>query len=383
MPATQTNCGVREGIQSLSLSQNQREPDLKFRHMMIKEICEEPKVIEGLLVEGLKEAKEIADAISSKGYEMVYLTGSGTSYHAGLAAQYAISTLTRFVTSLIPASEFPSWIPSNPKRKSLLIAISQSGESSDVLAAAKSALEKKMEILAVTNTQDSSLMKISQYTLLTRAGEELAVTATKSYVAQLMALFLLSAQFAEAEGIPVADAARLRQQLFKAAEVISETINSVKGKVQQLARRYSRQNFFFLLGSGPNYATALEGALKLKEACNIFAEGFASREFLHGPIQLVDKKTSLFFILTEDQLDSPVREIKSLRGFGASVFLISEKKDDQLKEVSSELICIPSGFPKVFSSMIYIVPLQLFAYYSSVARGLNPDKPEKLTKVVK
>ena len=356
---------------------------LKFRHMMIKEIFEEPQVTTAFLAEGVKQIQEIADAVSSKRYEMVYITGSGTSYHAGLAAQYAISTLTRFITSLIPASEFPSWIPSNPTRKSLLIAISQSGESSDILAAAKAALEKDMDVLAITNTQDSSLMKMAQYTLLTRAGEEFAVTATKSYIAQLMALFLLSAQLAEAEGTRATETRRLRQQLFKAPEVIAETINSVNDKIQQLARKYSQQNFFFLLGSGPNYATALEGALKLKEACNIFAEGFASREFLHGPIQLVDEKTSLFFIPDEDQLTSAIREIKSVRAFDASVLSIFERKDEQLKAVSNELIWVPKGFPKVFSPMIYIIPLQLFAYYSSVARGLNPDKPEKLTKVVK
>lgn len=356
---------------------------LKFRHMMIREIFEEPRVTEAFLTGGFKQAQEIADAVSSKQYEMVYITGSGTSYHAGLAAQYALSTLTRFATSLIPASEFPSWIPSNPKRKSLLIAISQSGESSDVLAAAKAASAKDMDILGVTNTPGSSLMNMSQYTLLTRAGEELAVTATKSHIAQLTALFLLSTQFAEKEGASAVDATQLKKHLFKAPNVIAETISSVNGTIRKLADEYHHQRFFFFLGSGPNYATALEGALKLKEACNIFAEGFASREFLHGPIQLAGKKTSLFFILTEDQLESAVGEIKRVRAFDASVISISERVDERLKEVSNEVICVPRGFPKVFSSMIYIIPLQLFAYYSSVARGLNPDKPKKLTKVVK
>jgi glucosamine--fructose-6-phosphate aminotransferase (isomerizing) len=350
--------------------------------MMIKEIFEEPQVTESFLGQGFKQARKIAQTIISEKYEMVYITGSGTSYHAGLAAQYAISTLTRFNTSLIPASELPSWIPSNPK-KSLLIAVSQSGESSDVLAAAKAAQEKNIDILAVTNTLNSPLMRMSQYTLLTRAGKELAVTATKSHTAQLIALFSLASTLAEYEQFRSADAARLVQWLFKSPEVISETISSVKDQARQLAHEYSHRNFFFLLGSGPNYATALEGALKLKEACNIFAEGFASREFLHGPIQLADKRTSLFFIFTKDQIESAVREIRSVRAFDASVISISEKTDKQLEKASNELICVPTGFPKVFSSMIYIIPLQLFAYYSSVARGLNPDKPNKLTKVVK
>jgi len=359
------------------------EIDLKFAHKMIEEIYEESRVIEAFVDEGFKQVQEIAAAILSKRYEMVYITGSGTSYHAGLAGQYALSTLTRLITSLIPASEFPLWIPSKPTRKSLLIAISQSGESSDVITAAKAALNKDMDVLAITNTPNSTLMKMSQYTLLTRAGEELAVTATKSYITQLMVLFSFSVECAKLQGTEVVNAVQLQKKLSIAPGIIGETIDSVNDQMRQLAHKYSHQNFFFLLGSGPNYATALEGALKLKEACNIFAEGFASREFLHGPIQLVDKKTSVFFILTEDQLERSLSEIRRMRGFDASVLSIFEKMDRRLKEVSTELVCVGAGFPKVFSSMLYIVPLQLFAYYSSVARGLNPDKPEKLSKVVK
>jgi glucosamine--fructose-6-phosphate aminotransferase (isomerizing) len=355
------------------------ESALKSAHIMIEEIFEQPQAIEAFLTEGFAQVEQIAGSINSKGYEMVYLTGSGTSYYAGLAAQYALSALTRFVTSLIPASELPSWIPSKPTKKSLLIAVSQSGESSDVLAAAKAASKKGIDILAVTNTRNSPLVKISDYTMLTRAGQERSVTATKSHITQLMALFSLSAQLSEKDREP----ANLRKQLFRAPKLIRETIRSVNYRVRRLADEYRRQNFFFLLGSGPNYATALEGALKLKEACNVYAEGFASREFLHGPMQLVDKRTSLFFLLNENQVDSILNEIKSMRGFGASVFSICDKKDERLKESSNEVITVPEGFPTVFSSLIYIIPLQLFAYHSSVARGLNPDKPEKLDKVVR
>jgi glucosamine--fructose-6-phosphate aminotransferase (isomerizing) len=354
---------------------------LKFHHKMIEEVFEEPKVAEAFLNEGFGQVKEVVEEIGSRKYEMLYITGSGTSYHAGLAAQYAISSLTRFTTSLIAASEFPAWIPSNLSRKSLLIAVSQSGESADVLAAARAARSKGIDVLAVTNAASSSLMKLSNYTVLTRAGPERAVTATKSHIAQLMALFSLSTQLAMKEGAKAA--VKLEEELFRAPSVIGDTIRSVDKKAWRLAKEYSSQNFFFILGSGSNYPAALEGALKLKEACNIFAEGFASREFLHGPIQLVDKRTSLFFLLTEDQIENALNEVRSIRNFGASVFSVVDGVDERLREVSSDLICVSSDFPKVFSSLIYIIPLQLFAYYSSVARGLNPDKPEKLTKVVK
>jgi glucosamine--fructose-6-phosphate aminotransferase (isomerizing) len=359
------------------------EIELEFHHKMIKEIREEPRAIEKLLSEGSEQIQEAADMIRSGQYEMVYIIGSGTSYHAGVAAQYAFSTLTKLITSLVPASEFPSWLPTNSSRKSLLIAVSQSGEGSDVLSAAKAALNRDMTVLAITNTPNSTLMKISHRTVLTRAGKEHAVTATKSYIAQLAALFLLSLDLATAQATKETNSQGLRRKLFMAPKMIAETIDRTDGLMQRLAHKYRNQNFSFLLGSGPNYATALEGALKLKEACNIFAEGFALREFLHGPMQLVDRKTTMFFILTEDQLNGAISEINTMRSFEASVLTISEKMDERLTDASTELVCVPQGFPKVFSPMIYIVPLQLFSYYSSVARGLNPDRPKKLTKVVK
>jgi len=339
-------------------------------------------VVQATLTGVSKGIQDIVDEIQYKNYEMVYITGSGTSYHAGLAGQYALSTLTRRITSLIPASELPFWIPSVITRKSLLITISQSGESSDVLAAVKAALNRKIDVLAITNSPGSSLMKISHYTLLTRAGEELAITATKSYIAQLTAIFLLSLKLASTEEFVAEDLAQLRQKLFMAPDLTAKTINSINDQVRQLASMYGNKNFFFLLGSGPNYATALEGALKLKEACNIFAEGFASREFLHGPIQLVDERTPILFIFSTDEIDGLSGLMETIRRFGAPLISISEKTN-KLEEASKKVVRIPEGFPKVFSPILYVIPLQLFAYYSSIVRNLNPDKPEKLTKVVK
>lgn len=339
-------------------------------------------MVKATLSGNYKEIHGILNKIQSRRYKMIYITGSGTSYHAGLAGQYALSTLTKLVTSMIPASELPSWIPHTVPRKTLLIAISQSGESSDVLLAVKAALNRKMDVLSVTNTPGSSLMKMSHYTLLTQAGEELAVAATKSYIAQLVAIFLLSLEWASKQEFGAEDLAQLRRKLFMTPDFIMKTINSIDNEMRQLANMYSNKNFFFLLGSGPNYATALEGALKLKEACNIFAEGFASREFLHGPIQLVDKRTPVLFILSPDEIESLLGLMENLRRFGAPLISISEKMN-KLKKISTKVICILGGFPKVFSPLLYVIPLQLFAYYSSIARNLNPDKPEKLTKVVK
>jgi len=354
----------------------------EFSHHMMREIYEQPQAVQNTLTEGYREVRSIAEEIRSKNYEMIYITGSGTSYHAGLAGQYALFTLTKLVTSLIPASEFPVWIPSATKRRALLMAISQSGESPHVLAAVKAALEKEMDTLAITNTPGSSLTELSRHILLTRAGEELAVTATKSYVAQLAVLFLLSLELTPPEGFGSKDSARFRKKLFEAPKLISETISINEDLMRKLSNMHKDKIFFFLLGSGSNYATALEGALKLKEACNIFAEGFASREFLHGPIQLLNEKTPVLFMLSADEIDGFLELMETIRKFGAPLIAISEKSD-RAGEIFDGLACIPEGFPKTFSPILYVVPLQLFAYYSSIARNLNPDKPEKLRKVVK
>lgn len=349
---------------------------------MLREIHEQPQAVQATLTEGSKEVKDLVEEIRSKNYEMIYLTGSGTSYHAGLAGQYAFFMLTKLVTSLIPASEFPVWIPSSFKRRALVIAISQSGESVDVLAAVKAALEKDMDALAITNTPGSSLTKLSRYTLLTRAGEELAVTATKSHIAQLAMLFLLSLELTRAEAPGSEDIEHLKERLFEAPTLISKTISINEDLTYKLANMHKNKSFFFLLGSGSNYATALEGALKLKEACNIFAEGFASREFLHGPIQLLNRKTPVLFMLSADEIDIFLALMETIRKFGAPLISVSEKSN-RVEEGSTGFVHIPEGFPKIFSPILYVVPLQLFAYYSSIARNLNPDKPEKLRKVVK
>ncbi len=354
----------------------------RFSHRMLGEIHEQPKAVQATLREGSKEVRSLAEEISSKNYEMLYITGSGTSYHAGLAGQYALFTLAKVITSLIPASEFPAWVPSPITRKALLIAVSQSGESVDVLAAVKSALEKDMDVLAVTNTPKSSLTRLATYTLLTRAGEERAVTATKSHSAQLATLFLFSLELTRTEAPRPEQLEPLQQRLFETPTLISKTINANEELTRTLASQHKNKRFFFLLGSGSNYATALEGALKLKEACNIFAEGFASREFLHGPIQLISRETPVLFMLSADELDIFQELMETIGRFGAPLISISERSD-KVEKVSTGFLKIPEGFPRIFSPILYVVPLQLFAYYSSIARNLNPDKPEKLRKVVK
>ena len=353
-----------------------------FRHHMVREVFEEPKAIRDTIRGCIKDLHAVLDEVAAEGFRVAYLSGSGTSYYASLAGQYAMSTLTSLTATSVPASEFSSWV-SPTARDFLVIAVSQSGESVDILSAVKTALRMGGKVFAVTNEPGSALAKMANFVLLTRAGRELAVTATKTYVSQLAAIYLLSIELSGIQKVKSeAELDELRKGLKEAPRLAEETLTSTDKVVRELAQKYMHNKFFFILGSGPNYATALEGALKLKESCNVFAEGYASREFLHGPMRLVDENTPMIFI-TPPSADTgeSVDLIGRFKGFGAPIITVSEG-DKKITELGDSII-IPRGLPPAFTPMIYVGPLHLFAYYSSITRGLNPDKPEKITKVVK
>jgi glucosamine--fructose-6-phosphate aminotransferase (isomerizing) len=351
---------------------------------MVREILEEPSALRKTIAEEEENIKKIAFEIEAKKYEIVYITGSGTSYHAGLASQYALSSLTDLIVSTIPASEFQRWIPASITRKALLMAISQSGESTDVINAAKAALKRGIDLLAVTNTSKSTLANLANYVISPKSGREIAVPATKTYVTQLMAIFMLSLEIATFKE-QTSKIEGLRRELYSVPQSIEKIFESSRENISEAAEKYKDKNLMFILGSGPNYATALEAALKLKETCMVFAEGFAAREFLHGPIRLVDEKTLMVLISTSDEIEEYVDLSKRFRGFGASVISISEGTEGSqpLMEASDRFFPVPAALSKFFSPILFIVPIQLFTYYVSVFRGLNPDNPEKLVKVVK
>jgi len=351
---------------------------------MIKEILEEPLVIKKTILEEQENIRKIANKIKTEDYKMAYITGSGTSYHAGLVSQYILSSLTSLTTNTILASEFQHWIPSSLSRKTLLIAISQSGESRDVIEAAKFALKKGIDILAITNTPESTLARLANYIIFPRSNREIAVPATKTYVAHLTAVFMLATELAALEETAT-NVEVLKEKLYNVPNIIEEIFRREKEAIYEASKRYHDKNLIFILGSGPNYATALEAALKLKETCMIFAEGFAAREFLHGPIRLIDERTLMILISPSDEVSNYVSLARSFKGFGADVLSILEKTEDSriLAELSDGVFYVPCGLPKFFSPIIFIVPIQLFAYYMSVLKGLNPDNPEKLVKVVK
>lgn len=326
------------------------------------EIHEQPEAIERTLRESLDEVKNAANLLN---VSFVYVTGSGSSFHASLVLSRALMRITGISSTAIQASELPEWIPPDV-RDSALIAISQSGESKDVLTAVESfkKISPNSPVLAITNTPNSTLYRISDAPILTRAGEERAIAATKTYTTQLVASFLLSIELAERRK----DVRDLRKELLKIPRLIRETLSSARTSVKLYADSLKSKEFGFILGKGPNYPTALESALKLRETANLHYVGYSAREFLHGPLQLVSKETPVILILGSEVEDVAQR----IRALGGDVIRVDVGGDIPIPEVSYE-----------FSPIVTVVPMQLLSLELSILRGFDPDRPEKLTKVVR
>jgi glucosamine--fructose-6-phosphate aminotransferase (isomerizing) len=350
---------------------------------MLREIHEEPIALHETLTAVAGTCENIAEELATKEVGWLYFSGSGTSYHAALAAQYVASSLSNKPANSIPASEFDSWIRTPAAKGNALIVISQSGESVDALSAVSAAREKKMLTVAITNTQGSPLAEAADFSVVTRAGPERAITATKTFVCCLAAAYMLVLDLISSTGAHVGnhnELPRLKRELETCSSVLQKTARLSEDQAKTLAERYRGHSLFFVLGTGANYTTALEGALKLKESCHVMADGYAAREFLHGPMQLVDQRTPVIAFLTKADYETMEPLARSFQGLGAPVAQIYE---ESVTISGQDRLEVASGLSEPLAPLAFIVPIQLFAYHSAVARGLNPDKPTKLTKVVK
>ncbi|MEM1509249.1 MAG: SIS domain-containing protein [Thermofilaceae archaeon] len=316
------------------------------------------------------EAASFLKDLAGYGVNTGFVIGSGTSFHASLFLQNLMNKYTDFSIVAVPASEFAECQPVNSK-KYFIIGFSQSGESSDIVVAFNLARSYNMKTLTITNTPGSTLTRIADACIITKAGEEKAVTATKTFDVQLAASLMLTYALSDK---PPAD-------IEKGAQAAAAVLNA-ELKAKELAAKLAVADHVFCLGKGSGHPIALEAALKLKEAAMIHAEGFASREFLHGPIQLADEKTPvLLFMPSSEAVWGSQKVLEKLAQYGAPVYIIGPRSVNFVNRVSDWL-----ETPDVGSDIVTL-PLakaaQLLAYYASIAKGLNPDKPSKLSKVVK
>ncbi len=359
-----------------------------YDHFMLKEIFEQPSTIYDCLRGRLDAA---AGTITMGGIEdnidqlinanRIMIVACGTSWHAGLAAEYIIEELCRIPVEVEYASEFRYRNPIVNKGD-VIIAISQSGETADTLVALEKAKENGAFIFGVVNVVGSSIARISHAGAYTHAGHEIGVASTKAFTGQLAVLMMMALKMAIKKGTITEE--RYRNLLIELQDV-PEKVNSILKNAEELrtiAHEYKDANDFLFLGRGYNFPIALEGALKLKEISYIHAEGYPAAEMKHGPIALVDDKLPVVFIATKDsyheKIVSNMQEIKARKG---KIISIITEGDEVSTELSNHVFAIPPA-DELIAPLISVIPLQLLAYYTGIAKGIDVDKPRNLAKSV-
>ncbi|WP_426276414.1 glutamine--fructose-6-phosphate transaminase (isomerizing) [Chryseobacterium sp. S-02] len=382
------NSKIKPEIQELKLSLEQIEKG-GYEHFMLKEIFEQPKSIHDtmrgrlLVDEGVIKMAGIWDHIEKfKNANRIIIIACGTSWHAGLIGEYLIEEYARIPVEVEYASEFRYRNPIITD-KDVVIAISQSGETADTMAALKLAKEKGAFIYGICNVVDSSIARITDAGSYTHAGPEIGVASTKAFTAQLTILTLIAFKLGKHNGnLGNADFMSLISELDAIPKKIEDVLNSTHELVQNIAKDFVTATNFLYLGRGYNYPAALEGALKLKEISYIHAEGYPAAEMKHGPIALIDENMPIVIIAPKkghyDKIVSNVQEIKARKG---KVIAVVNKGDTQVSAMANYVIEIPET-SECFSPIVASVPLQLLAYYIAVYRGANVDQPRNLAKSV-
>ncbi|MFN4893476.1 MAG: glutamine--fructose-6-phosphate transaminase (isomerizing) [Bacteroidota bacterium] len=359
-----------------------------FDHFMLKEIFEQPKTIYDSL-RGRMDAIESTVTLSGlETYKQeliaanrIVIVACGTSWHAGLVAEYVFEELARVNVEVEYASEFryrnPVIHPGD-----VIIAISQSGETADTLVAIERAKEQGAIILGVVNVVGSSIARISHAGCYTHAGPEIGVASTKAFTAQLAVLYLMAIQLGSWRGCLTNDRKQLLLEELATVPEKAQSILSKSESIRDLSLRYESARDFLYLGRGYNFPVALEGALKLKEISYIHAEGYPAAEMKHGPIALVDDQLPVVFVATRDayheKVVSNMQEIKARKG---RVIAVITEGDEWAASLTESFIEIPAC-DEVIAPILSVIPLQLLAYYIGVAKGLDVDKPRNLAKSV-
>ncbi|SDQ15255.1 glucosamine--fructose-6-phosphate aminotransferase (isomerizing) [Chryseobacterium soldanellicola] len=382
------NSKIVAEIQMLKLSLEQIEKG-GYEHFMLKEIFEQPKSVHDtmrgrlLVDEGVIKMAGIWDHIEKfKNANRIIIIACGTSWHAGLIGEYLIEEYARIPVEVEYASEFRYRNPIITD-KDVVIAISQSGETADTMAALKLAKEKGAFIYGICNVVDSSIARITDAGSYTHAGPEIGVASTKAFTAQLTILTLIAFKLGKHNGnLGNAEFMSLIAELDAIPKRIEEVLSATHELVQDIAKDFIGATNFLYLGRGYNYPAALEGALKLKEISYIHAEGYPAAEMKHGPIALIDENMPIVIIAPKkghyDKIVSNVQEIKARKG---KIVAVVNKGDQQVSEMADYVIEIPET-SECFSPIIASVPLQLLAYYIAVYRGANVDQPRNLAKSV-
>ena len=358
-----------------------------YDHFMIKEIHEQPEGIKQTLsrridengyikLDDIKLSKEELERINK-----VYIVACGTAYHAGKVGKVAIEKLAKIPVQTDIASEFRYSDPFVDEN-TLLILVSQSGETADTLAALREAKRKGARILSITNVVGSSIARESDDVFYTWAGPEVAVASTKAYTTQLIAFYMVALDMALKKGTIT------KEQYFEIiAEMgtLSDKVATMLDDVEEeksIAQKIKEKSSLFYLGRGADYQTALEGSLKLKEISYIFTEAFAAGELKHGTIALIEEDTPVVALATQgDLVEKMISNIKEVKARGAYVYAITTEGETEIAKVADEVMYIPKTMD-ILKPVLSVIPTQLIAYYTSLAKGIDVDKPRNLAKSV-
>ncbi len=357
-----------------------------FEHYMMKEIYEQPKAIRDTITPRIQEGKIVLEELNLDEEEMkklsnIIILGCGSAYHVGMNVKYVLESMTRIPVTVELASEFryrdPIVAPDT-----LAIVISQSGETADSLAALREARERGAKVLGVVNVVGSSIAREADACIYTWAGPEISVATTKAYTTQMVVMYMIGMVLAEAKGMLGAERYQeLLAELQSLPEKIERILNE-KERIQWFANKYASAQDIFFIGRGLDYAACMEGSLKLKEISYIHSEAYAAGELKHGTISLIEDNVLVVALATQRELyGKTVSNIVEVKSRGAYVFGITSYGSYTMEDVADFTVYVPKT-DDLFMTSLTVIPMQLFAYYVSVAKGLDVDKPRNLAKSV-
>jgi glucosamine--fructose-6-phosphate aminotransferase (isomerizing) len=376
------------------LRSKERKPAEDFPHDMLREIFEQPRAIADTLAHYLNQGEFVEDIFAParhwlNAHDEIVIAASGSSRHAGLAAEIMIEDLSGIAVDVEYASEYAGRSTLAHKNAALAV-VSQSGETGDTLAALRKGIESGRGTLAITNVARSSMAREANVSFPTCAGVEKAIPATKSFVTQLAVLYLLALFAARERGrLDGTTIAAKLAGLNSLPDLLSSQLTRWAQEIEKIAASYSEAATFLYLGRGVHYAIAREGALKLKESSYLHAEGYPAGELKHGPNALVSDSVPLVVLATVDRADSQsvlrydktVHLLRDMKEQGARVFAVINRGDDEVRGLVANAVEVDEAAEHLLP-LCEVVPLQLFAYFSAVQRGIDVDRPRNLVKSV-
>ena len=368
---------LQEVTWSIEMAEKQGYP-----HFMLKEIYEQPKSLRGSL--RLQQAYlDLLTTFLDRGREL-FLVAAGTSYHSCVAASYMFSKLAKLTTFPAVSSEFVEQYGSSVGIDSIILTVSQSGETYDTLKAIDHARMRAATVLGITNTVGSTLTRVSRAYLIQQSGPEIGVAATKTFTSQLIVLAQLALRLARMRGkISQDEVDDFEVRLTQVPSHVEEVLERHGKSIKDLVEKYAGEKLFLFLGRGISAATAMEARLKLLELTYVPSLAYPAGESKHGPISVIEEGVPVIFLCPRGETRKGiVGSIMEMKARGARIISVCEEGDKEIIDLSDDVVEMPRGIPDVLSPISYVVPLQLFAYHLAVRKGLDPDKPRNLAKSV-